>query len=412
MPAEVTLVGFDFGSTTSSAVVASAELTRNAVTGRTELSHVREKLRSPLEMTPLAGERLDEPALAALIDRWLAQGDVRHNQVFGGGALVTGLAARRDNAANIVRLVRARLRNALVATADDPCLESWLAFQGSCANLSLAQPETPFVNLDIGGGTTNLALGRGGQVLRTGCLLVGARHVQVEPGGYRIKSLSQFVQQIFAHLGIKTGVGQQLSSPDLAALLDYYLQLLQTELTAPGNRPAEPLADQLRQVPFRLPDDIGNFAITLSGGVGELVYAHLRGQPWPSTTAFGDLGIDLARRLVESAWWSPHLRRHVPTSAGRATVYGLLRHNTEISGNTLFLPRPEQLPLPELPILGTIRPQSTADDLNQLLSFARRSAAARRCASSCRRPTWPRYDRWASVWPTRSGPSLSRPSNL
>ena len=40
MPNRVTLVGLDFGTTTSSAVVATAALLRNAVTGRTELSQV------------------------------------------------------------------------------------------------------------------------------------------------------------------------------------------------------------------------------------------------------------------------------------------------------------------------------------------------------------------------------------
>ena len=82
-----------------------------------------------------------------------------NKKVFGGGALLTGLTARRDNAATVVRLIRRRLGDTLVAAADDPCLESWLAFMGSAAGLSREHPGRPALILDIGGGTTNLALG-------------------------------------------------------------------------------------------------------------------------------------------------------------------------------------------------------------------------------------------------------------
>src|SRR5437764_10659969 len=106
--------------------------------------------------TPLCDDRLDEQALAAHLDGWLAAGGVTPAEVFGGGALLTGLTAQKDNAAALVRLIRRRLGDALIATADDPCLESWLAFMGSCAALSRAHAERYFLNLDIGGGTTNL----------------------------------------------------------------------------------------------------------------------------------------------------------------------------------------------------------------------------------------------------------------
>src|SRR5437868_12984594 len=55
----VKLIDLDFGTTTSSAVVAAAWLTRSAVTGRVELDQVRECYRSEMVFTPLdAGNRL------------------------------------------------------------------------------------------------------------------------------------------------------------------------------------------------------------------------------------------------------------------------------------------------------------------------------------------------------------------
>jgi ethanolamine utilization protein EutA len=360
MSERVTLVGLDFGTTTSSAVVATAVLQRNAVTGRTELSDVREQFRSPIIFTPLDGDRIDLPRTEALLDSWLA--DAR--DVFGGGTLLTGLTAQHENAASLVTLIRRRLGDALVVTADDPRLESWLAFHGNCGALSRAHPERPILNLDIGGGTTNLALGQNGEVRRTGCLFIGARHVQVEPGTYRITRISRYAAAGFAQLGIHKDTGDQLTIPERTRLIDYWVGLL--EAAAVGDRTR--LRDTpIEQVPFCVPPDVVEPVITLSGGVGELVYAHMQGAPWPATTQFGDLGIDIARRLLQSERLGRDLRTFIPAGGGRATVYGLLRHNTEISGATLFLPRPELLPLPELPVLGRVTPTIPDADLTDLL---------------------------------------------
>lgn len=326
MPDRVQLIGLDFGTTTSSAVVAEASLARSAVTGRVDLADFRTLHRSPMAFTPLDGDRLDLAALGRTLDAWLADGGVSPEDLFGGGALLTGLTARRDNAAGLVALVRGRVGRALVATADDPCLESWLAFHGACGPLCRAAPDTPFLNLDVGGGTTNLALGLAGEVRRTGCLFVGARHVRVEPGTYRVVSLSPFARDLFAALDVR---GDTLSARDVSAVVGWYVRLL--EAAVRGDRAAflDPVAAGHVQVPYRPPDDVPP-AVTFSGGVGELVYAHLAGEPWPGTTAFGDLGIDLAQAIVRSPLWASSLAKYRPASAGRATVYGLLRDRKSV----------------------------------------------------------------------------------
>ena len=98
---------------------------------------MRHRYRSEMVFTPLGDDdRLDERQVESYLDAWLAAGQVQPENVFGGGALLTGLTAQKENAAALVRLIRQRLGNALVATADDPCLESWLSFLGSCGDLS------------------------------------------------------------------------------------------------------------------------------------------------------------------------------------------------------------------------------------------------------------------------------------
>ena len=381
MAAAITkLVGLDFGTTTSSALVAEGLVRRNAVTGRMELAVTRETFRSPLMFTPLDGDQLDLAAILRLVDGWLARGGIvpGHADVGGGGALLTGLTARRENTSGLVAAIRKRLGPALVATADDPCLESWLAFQGSCAPLSRRHPEALFVNLDIGGGTTNLAAGIDGNVLATGCLFVGARHVRFVAGSRRIEALSPNARSLFAALGIAAGPGDQLASADLERLLDWYLALLDSAVAGDAVDPAARSTLGHVQIPFLPPplaaDPNTIRIVTLSGGVGEMVYAATRGAELPGISAYGDLGVDLARRLLVHPTWSRHWREHVPEGGGRATVAGLLRHATRISGASIHLPAPRLLPLADLPIVATLDPLAEEAALRQPLDLARRSA--------------------------------------
>ena len=104
------------------------------------------------------------------------------------------------------------------------------------------------------------------------------------------------------------------------------------------------------------------------------MYRQLAGAALPSATYFGDLGIDLVRRLLNQAHWQADFRSYVPAHGGRATVYGLLRHATQISGSTLFLADPAILPLNNMPILGRIVQACTDDRLRDILALASASA--------------------------------------
>ena len=376
----VKLIGLDFGTTTSSAVIAVAQLQHTA-TGRYQLEQQEEIYRSDMVFTPLlADDRLDLAAVEHRLDTWLEAGGVRTSELFGGGALLTGLTAQKENAAGLIRLIRRRVGDALIAAADDPCLEAWLAFMGSCADLSRQRPDTPILNLDIGGGTTNLALGQDRQVIRSGCLFLGARHVQVIPGTYHIVKQSTYARDLFAHLGIAKGPGDELAASEVDAMMGFYLSLLETTVggalapRVPDCTHGASTPPNLEQVHFQMPSDMRHVAVTFSGGVGELVYRHLQGAAWPPTTHFGDLGIDLARRIVQSPVWADSLRQYRPLSAGRATVYGLLRHTTEVSGSTLFLGSPSILPLADLPILGRLQANSPDGAMRDVLTLVRRSS--------------------------------------
>ncbi|MEO7331225.1 MAG: ethanolamine ammonia-lyase reactivating factor EutA, partial [Minicystis sp.] len=323
--------------------------------------------------TPFIDERIDLRRIEALLDDWLQAAGARPEEIVGGGAIITGLCARRSNAGALAQLVRARIGGAVIATADDPCLEAFLAFMGSAAGLSLARPEAPILNLDIGGGTTNLALGLGGEVIAAGSLFVGARHVEVAPGTYEIRALSPQARLLFADLGLRADVGDALAPAAVGAVIDRQVALLEAAVSGWDTVFDTVVGKGHVDARFRLPAGIAAPWLTFSGGVGALLYEARQGRAARGITPFGDLGVELATRLLASPLLTARLL--VPESTGRATSFGLLRHATRLSGSTLYLPRPELLPRHDLPIFGRIASSSSsAAQLLAALTLVRCSA--------------------------------------
>jgi ethanolamine utilization protein EutA len=370
----VTMVGLDFGSTTSSAIVAHASVGHNLVTGRMAFGNPDIVYRSEQIFTPFKNNLIDETSLKRHLDTWLNESGVDCSNIFAGGAIITGLATEKSNAGFIASLVKDRIGEAIIAAASDPCLESWLAFMGSCSALSRCNPELPILNLDIGGGTTNPALGINSNVLATGCYFVGARHFQFEPGTYRITAISNYGRILLKSLHIQKNIDDSLEADERQAILNFYLKILENIATGSLDRTDNSAVKAHTQIPIDMKGLAHKPALIFSGGVGELIYQHVMGQPLPATTFFGDLGIDLARAIINSPILSAGISTFIPENLGRATVYGIAIHSTEISGSTLFLPNPETLPLRDLPILGKMSMDADQAKIGQLLALVAKSS--------------------------------------
>ncbi len=364
------MIGLDFGSTTSSAMVAVAGVGLNSITGRMAFGNPRVIYRSNTVFTPFKGDMIDEEQLKVCLGNWLHEGKIKNDALFAGGVIITGLAARQRNARAIAKLVGERVGQAVIATADDPNLESWLSFMGCAATLSRHHYQLPIINLDIGGGTTNPAMGKAGQVFETGCFFVGARHFQFEPGTYRLTQVSCYGQKLMDHLGICRQKAEILEAGEIDAILDFYIAVLEAMVRGDKSFFLSPMGKLHQQTSFNITPPTGETGITFSGGVGELIYRSVQGKQLPGTTFYGDLGIDLAMRIIASPILSTHIKKLLPENMGRATVYGLTLHNTEISGSTMFLPSPNRLPLKDIPIVARLDIGADANEVLRVLSIA------------------------------------------
>lgn len=366
----VFMIGLDFGSTTSSALAAAARVGISSATGRMELRSPRVVYRSEPVFTPFSGDEIDILRLNQYINQWITASGVKPEDFFAGGVIITGLAAKRANAKRVAQLVSQRIGEAVIATADDPRLESWLAFMGGCSTLSRFHAGMPFINMDIGGGTTNPAYGVNGAVLHTGCHFIGARHFCFQPGTFRLTGVSNYGRNLLRHLGIRRDVGDHIDPSEKDAILDFYITALEAIAAGDEDFFRSPHAHPFQQVSFGFESRNTTPILVFSGGVGELVYQAGAGAKPPGATYFGDLGIDLARRIVESPLLSAHIDKIIPENRGRATVYGLTLHNTELSGSTTFISDPNLLPRRDLPIVARLPVDADEKHIRQALELA------------------------------------------
>ena len=369
----VILLGLDFGSTTSSALIASAKVARSAITGHIQLDDVQLIYKSEPVFTPFTNQNIDTEKVAKLIANWLKDSGVNVAEIFSGGSMITGLAAQADNAAALSKLIRNIVGENVIATADDPCLESWLAFMGSCAALSRFHADVPMINFDIGGATTNVALGNvplgvNGNLLQTGCYFIGARHFQLKPGSYQLTAMSSYGAALLADLSIHKKIGETLSAVEREKITSFYINVLEAIVAGNADFLNAPSVQKHTQVAFNIKANIKP-KITFSGGVGELIYKISANEPLPTTTFYGDFGIDLALTISRSALLSADLKTCVPEHKGRATVVGLTLHSTEISGNTVYLPNSNCLPLRDLPIIAKLAASANTEEWRAAFSL-------------------------------------------
>jgi len=367
------LLGFDFGSTTSSMMLAEVSAGHHSLSGRSASAESRLAFQSTPVFTPFNDQQLDENAVRGLLQQWLHEAGWFHNASMpsASAAMITGLAARNDNAGRLRHIITDFTGDSLIAAADDPGLESWLAFMGSCATLSRDNPKRTIVNLDIGGGTTNAAKGINGQVSDCGCFYIGARHFIFRPGTYELISYSHFGSILLQYLRIEKTISQTLNSTDISLIVNFYIYALESIAMADMQFfSRSPLHQRLLQMPFTPTIESGTHPlITFSGGIGELIYRYLQEGYWPAQTLYGDLGIDLARGIVASPVLSSGLSYH-PEHSGRVTLLGQTLHSCDIPGNRLYLSHPQQLPLKDLPVISQLNVSSADDDWQKTIHLA------------------------------------------
>ncbi len=341
---ELFSVGVDIGSATSHLVFSRLVLQRSGSRTRLRSSEVVHD--GDILLTPYAEhETIDTAALGRFVGDQYEKADIDPEMIDTGALILTGLAARKRNARAIGQLFAGETGKFVAVTAGD-ALETTLSAHGSGAVAMSARDQLRVMNIDIGGGTSKIAVADRGLVTDITAIDVGARLVLVNAAG-AVTRIEPRALDFAGDAGAALQLGEIPAEGALAAIADMMAQRL---FEAVGGAPlteAGLALHRLQPLANRQQPDL----LMFSGGVAEYIYGR-------ENRRFGDLGPLLADAvLTRMRRWGPVLR--FGAEGIRATVVGASQNTVQVSGTTIYVHPPRVLPLhglaviaPDLPLDG------------------------------------------------------------
>jgi ethanolamine utilization protein EutA len=343
---ELTTVGIDIGSSTTHLMFARVHLQRltTALSSRFVVVNRKMLWQSPILLTPyLPDYTIDTDELGGFLGGCYSYAGIEPGDIDSGAVILTGEAIKRHNARAIADLFSEEAGKFVCASAGHH-MECQLAAHGSGAVALSRGHGALILNVDIGGGTTKLALIENGALLATAAIAVGGR-LLVEDPKKGLTRIEEPVREMARSLGITLTPGEPLAAADRERIVARMVRLIMRMI---DRRPPDELMGRLLVTepwPAALADR-GIDALTFSGGVAEYLYKREK-------RTFGDLGFDLAHALAHML----ARRRDLPPvwdpgQGIRATAIGAAQFSVQISGNTIAISRPDELPLQNLPVLA------------------------------------------------------------
>jgi ethanolamine utilization protein EutA len=366
MSESILSVGIDIGTTTTHMVLSRLSIDTISIFNRLPENSIAAReivYQSPITFTPIVyeGENrlIDFEKISLVLEDFYRQAKIDKNEIESGALIVTGDSARTDNAQKVAQALAQAAGNFVVETAG-PKLEGILAARGSGAVEESYRTGKTICNVDIGGGTTNLAFIEKGRIVETACLNLGGRLIQVEECQPDLFNTEQFKtvqcnrsgRILLQSLGLSASA--PLSKTDLsklatkaAALIAEYCRISiksgeETSLLESLSETDVPSLAWLEKV-----DEYW-----FTGGVGTLMKSQERKDTKSeksSAVPFGDLGQMLARALLDLL---DRKRARFDASGIYATVIGAGLHTMQVSGSTIGIQSSQSiLPLRNVRIL-------------------------------------------------------------
>ena len=344
-------VGIDIGSAGTQVIFSRVQLRRLSedLTSRYFVVNRETVYQSPVALTPyVSEERIDDQAIGGIIDSAYEAAGTHPDNIDTGAVILTGEALRRENAKAIAEVL-AEVGGEFVCAAAGHHMESMLAAYGSGAAKASHDRGIPILNIDIGGGTTKLALVENGNVAHTAALHIGGRLAVFDENG-RITRLDPAGQRLAQRAGCDWKLGDKVSEADIDRVTSWMADALVEALTQASPSPDVQslwLTEPLRLQDWSLPRaSEASRGAMVSGGVGEYVYDR-------ESRDFGDLGRRLGHAIRERLDAGRLPFTLLPAGECiRATALGASEYSVQLSGNTIYLSSPgELLPRKNLQVL-------------------------------------------------------------
>ena len=364
-------VGVDIGSSTSHLVFSRLVLER--LDNRYVVAERRILRESEVLLTPYSADStIDAQALGRFVDAQYRLAGIDPQSIDTGALILTGVAVRRSNARAIGELFASQAGKFVSVSAGD-ALEASLAAYGSGAVARSIRENVRVMNVDVGGGTSKIAVCEAGDVVEATALDIGARIVSFDAQG-RVARIEDAGRRFAEETGLALEIGRSVDPESLGRMIGRMADRL---FEAMSRAPLEPpTAALVRLAPLhndRRPD-----VVTFSGGVSEYLYGR-------ETRGFGDLGAPLASAILARVQhWGPRLER--ADQGIRATVIGASQYTVQVSGGTIFVEPRSVLPLRDVPVIAPELPLGEEALDAERIALAVRAAFKRQDLDSGERP--------------------------
>ncbi|MFH1243459.1 MAG: ethanolamine ammonia-lyase reactivating factor EutA [Pseudomonadota bacterium] len=332
-------VGIDVGSATSHLIFSNLVLRRDERSGyrRFDIEERNIIYEGNIINTPLLNDdTIDINKLIDFLKEEYKLAKIDPEDIQTGAVIITGESAKKHNANQIVEALSSDAGRFVAATAG-PNFESLITAMGSGATARSRDYNKTILSCDIGGGTSNIAVSRNGQVISTSCISVGGRLLAVNSEG-RIWRIDEPARKVMEHIGLNYETGDHIPKEDIERIAIEFAQVLIEVITGPAS---SFLARQLM-----LTDDLAFPAkideYSFSGGVAEFIYG--------GSGNYNDIGQILADKIRSL---TPKLTSPViePINKIRATVIGAGAYSLSISGSSGFMDDKVSFPIKNVPVI-------------------------------------------------------------
>lgn len=335
-------VGIDLGTSTTQMVI--SKLTVNNMASaftipRIEITNKEVIFRSEIIFTPLKEPKIiDVEAIKEFLDRQYLKSGIEKSEIQIGAVIITGETARKDNSSSVLQAMSGYAGDFVVATAG-PDLESIIAAKGAGAQKYSKDYHTTVANLDIGGGTTNIAVFKDDDLLDTACFDIGGRLVRVNSKTQEITYIAPKLKVIIEKEQWSIEEGMIASKEKLAPILKTLVAVLENSVGIGGKNPYYDLLITNKGLKIATEIDFLSF----SGGVADCIQANQ-----VEIFHYGDIGLLLGEEIFHSQLFSK--KQVIPSiETIRATVVGAGSHTTKVSGSTITY-QADILPIKNSPV--------------------------------------------------------------
>lgn len=368
----ITSIGLDIGTSTTKFIVSHLSIAEQDSPFHLPTSQIIDRTvvyESSIYTTPLTSNQdIDMPSLTIILSNEYEQSGIHFKDVKAGAVIITGETARKENAEKIINYLADRAGNFVVATAGAD-LEGILAGKGSGAKDRSEEIEGIVANVDIGGGTANVALFEAGRAIQTFTFHVGGRLIRINDQE-EVVYISEYLRPWLEANLFSTQTDRGITFNELKEICTRMNQSMISFLSSEPKYHAnllllEPMDQTLPPIK----------EVIFSGGVGQMM-AGKEPVQMSEVTTFGDIGPLLASTLLKVSKWSG-LNISEAKETTRATVIGAGMQNTELSGATIFV-HEDLLPIKNLPIVRIMvdtldfETIAFANQLNEVMTQAKK----------------------------------------